>query len=83
MVNFGAVLVKLRKRKSLTQEELAYRCGMDRSYIGKLENNKYSPALNTMLRIAYALEIEQSEFFKEIADNLNLPPEFFRNCHLD
>lgn len=40
---FGVVLTELRKRKKLSQEQLATDCGLDRTYISLLERGMRQP----------------------------------------
>ncbi len=52
-----AELVKqLRKHFDLTQEELASKTGMTKSYISKIENNKRNQNVDTILRIIHAFK---------------------------
>lgn len=60
---FGDRLRTLRKAKSLTQEELATRAGIDTSYLNYIENGKQSPSLTKIAAIAEALEVELPEMF--------------------
>jgi len=47
----------IRKRKGLTQKEVAQRCGMADSAIRKYESGSVTPKFDTMDRIARALEV--------------------------
>ena len=47
----------------LTQEELADRCELTKSYISQLENNKTSPSLETLTNILEVLGTDLSSFF--------------------
>lgn len=54
---FGTVLRQIRKDQSLTQDELALRSGLDRTYISLLELGQRSPSLETLLALARGLKI--------------------------
>lgn len=54
---FGKALRKLRKQAKLSQENLAQKAGLDRTYISLLELGQRSPTLSTMLSISRALEV--------------------------
>ena len=41
---FGEKIKQMRTLLNLTQEELANRCELTKSYISQLENNKTSPS---------------------------------------
>ncbi len=54
---FGLVLKQTRKEKGLSQEQLAFDSGLDRSYISKLEVGSYQPSISTIFAIAKALDV--------------------------
>lgn len=47
----GAMLLQARKDKGLTQEQLAQKVGMTKSYISKIENNIKEARLSTLKKI--------------------------------
>ena len=51
----------LRKRRQLTQEALAERAGMDRSYLSGIERAKHNVPLDTLCRLAWALGLDVRE----------------------
>lgn len=55
-----------RISKDLSQAGLAESAGIDRKTINRIENNHYSPNLDTFFRICIALEVLPSEFIKGI-----------------
>lgn len=57
---FGKRLADLRKASGLSQESFAYKCGVDRTYIGIVERGEKSPTLNTLDKIAKGLNITLS-----------------------
>jgi transcriptional regulator with XRE-family HTH domain len=58
---FGEVLRNERKAKGISQERLAQLAGLDRTHVQRLEAGKYSPTLETVERIARALQRLPSE----------------------
>lgn len=62
---FGTNLKKYRKKKGLSQEAFAEKCGMHRTYISAIECYKRSISLENIQRIADALEIETYKLFME------------------
>lgn len=60
---------QLRKSRGLTQEKLAELIGRDTKHISKLEIAGSYPSIDTLERIAAALNIEIKEFFN--FDGLN------------
>jgi DNA-binding XRE family transcriptional regulator len=61
--DFGEHLKKLRHARSLTQEELSYRCGLPLSQIGRIERGVRSPTLSTILILAEGLGVEPKKLF--------------------
>lgn len=58
-----------RKKLGLSQEELAYKAEIDRTYVGYIENAKYNITIGVLLKIAMALNIEVVDLLKK---NTNL-----------
>ena len=54
-------LKKQRQLQGLSQEELAHRAGIDRTYISALERSLYSASIDVVDRLAEALNIEASD----------------------
>ena len=50
----------LRQRSGLSQRQLAMRMGVPRTYVSKIENEKATPTLSSLARLASALEVERS-----------------------
>lgn len=48
----------MRNRLGISQEELAFRCGVHRTYIGSIERGEKSPTLNTIEKIAAGLDTD-------------------------
>lgn len=47
----GVILEEARKKKNLTQEQLAKKCGTTKNYISRIENNSSDIKLSTLMRI--------------------------------
>jgi transcriptional regulator with XRE-family HTH domain len=65
--DFGKNLRELRKKRNLSQENLADECGLHRTYLGGLERGERNPTLTTMKRIADALHVSLDELLKDIS----------------
>ena len=63
-VQFGERVRELRQAKGLSQEELAFKAGVHRTYLGGIERGERNPALRNIEAIAKALNITLSEFFQ-------------------
>jgi len=60
---FGTRLRVLRDRAGLTQERLAFRAGMDRSYIGQVERGEVNLSIDNIAKIAKGLRVHPAELF--------------------
>lgn len=60
---FGKKVFFIRKERSFTQEELAFRIGISPSYLGVIEKGKSDITLSTIKRIAKAFNIDIHELF--------------------
>lgn len=71
---FGLRIRNLRKKKSLSQEDLADRAGLHPTYVGGVERGERNPSLESILKIARALEISPGQLFKfeGVKTSLNL-----------
>ena len=58
LVAFGAKVRELRIAKGVSQEDLAYRAGLHRTYIGMIERAEKNITLLNIKKIADALEVE-------------------------
>lgn len=57
-MNVGIVIKELRQKRGLSQGDLEKRTGLMRCYISRVENGHTVPSIETLTRIAQALEIE-------------------------
>ena len=59
----GQRIKELRTKLGLSQEEFAFRCELDRTYITSLERGKRNISLTNLEKIANAFNMSSSEFF--------------------
>lgn len=62
---FGTRLRQLRLRAKLSQEQLADRAGLHRTYIGSVERGERNISLENIHALAGALGVDVRELFKE------------------
>ena len=62
----GTVLQKMRLKVGITQEELALKAKVDRTYISMLEHNKKSPTLDMLFRLCQAMNIKASTVIAKV-----------------
>ena len=63
LVALGKRIKELRLQKKISQTEIAYRCGFDKSNYNTIESGKRNPTITSLLKIAKALDIQLIEFF--------------------
>jgi len=61
---------RYRLRLEISQEELAHRAGLDRSYIVQVERGETNISLLNLVRIAETIEVGPEKLVR----NLRLPP---------
>jgi len=62
-VKFGKRLRTLRTEKKMSQEELAFKAGISPAHLGQIERVEKKPTLETIGKLAEALEISLPELF--------------------
>ncbi len=60
-IEIGQLIRKKRIEKKITQEALALQCGIDRSYIGRIERGEVNLTVEKLYEIATALEVDMKE----------------------
>jgi transcriptional regulator with XRE-family HTH domain len=58
-------LRRVRRERGFSQEELAGRAGLNRNYVGMVEREENSPTIETLEKLAAALEVHPKLFFEE------------------
>lgn len=72
---FGAAVRAARTAQGVSQETLAWRAGIERSHMGKIERGEHLPNLGLVLKIAVALERSAAELVT--ATEATLPRGWF------
>jgi DNA-binding XRE family transcriptional regulator len=65
-VRFGFVVKTLRERLELTQEDLAEKAGIHRTYLSDIERGSRNVALVNIERLAISLNLTLQELFKRV-----------------
>ena len=75
---FGTHVRHLRQLQDLSQQALAEKANMHRTYIGMIERGERNPALLNLVRLANALNISLPELltFKDYVNEGNRDNEF-------
>ncbi len=66
LMNISEKIKQLRKNKKMSQKELAQKTGLSIGSIQGYEQGRYNPKLETVLKIADALEISPSVFYDDL-----------------
>ncbi|MGE5391936.1 MAG: helix-turn-helix domain-containing protein [Deltaproteobacteria bacterium] len=65
-INVARRIKEIRINKGLTLEELGNRTGFTKGLLSKIENNKVSPPVSTLAKIARGMNVSMGEFFAEV-----------------
>lgn len=68
---YGIILKKYRTEAKLSQEKLALKCNLDRTFIGMLERGERQPTISTFFSIAENLNVSASTFMVAIEQLLD------------
>ncbi len=71
-MNIGETIRNFRLQKGMSQGDIEKRTGLLRCYLSRVENGHTIPSLDTLARIATAMDIPLARFFSEsIGENGN------------
>jgi len=61
LIKFGKKVREMREKQNISQEELAFRANLHRTYIGMIERAEKNITLKNIGKIAKALNVEMAE----------------------
>ncbi|WP_395075874.1 helix-turn-helix domain-containing protein [Flavobacterium sp.] len=61
LISLGKKVKEIRLSKKISQTEIAYRCGFDKSNYNTIESGKRNPTITSLLKIAKALDVKVVE----------------------
>lgn len=64
-VSFGSRVRQLRLAAELTQEDLAHRCGLFRTYMSRIETGNANPTLTMIHALAASLRVPVTALFEK------------------
>ncbi len=64
-MNIGETIRTFRLQKSMSQGDIEKRTGLLRCYLSRVENGHTVPSLETLARIATAMDLPLSRFFQD------------------
>jgi len=62
---FGERMKQLRVSAGFSQEELSFKCDLDRTYINHVERGKRNLSLSSIEKICKGLNVSLTEFFND------------------
>lgn len=66
LISFGDRVRALRLKQGLSQEDFAFKCGIDRTYISGIERGRRNPSLRSVERIAKTLRVSLGKLFDSV-----------------
>jgi transcriptional regulator with XRE-family HTH domain len=76
-MNIGETIRNYRLQKGMSQGDIEKRTGLLRCYLSRVENGHTIPSLDTLAKIASAMDVPLGQFFSDHHTNgnaKNLPP---------
>jgi len=67
-VAFGAVLKELRREAELSQDALAEKADLDRTFVSFLERGERQPSLLTIISLAGALGVQPDDIVRQTVE---------------
>ena len=71
----GRTLQRLRQENHLSQEDLAFRSGVDRAFISRIERGRKQPTVTTLARLADGFGLQGSHLLAAAERLLEDPPD--------
>ena len=68
-MNIGETIRNFRLQRSMSQGDIEKRTGLLRCYLSRVENGHTIPSLDTLAKIASAMDLQLSQFFAEGSTN--------------
>lgn len=62
---FGEVLRRYRSERNISQEELAFQAGVDRTFVSRLERGVRQPTITTLIGLGQALGVSAADLLRE------------------
>ncbi len=67
LVRLGANLRRAREKRGWSQEELAHRCGVHRTYVGSVERGEYNVTVLTLRKFTSALRVSLHDALRGVS----------------
>lgn len=70
--SLASTLIFYREQSGLSQEELAYRSDLHRTYISQIERELKMPTILSLYKICTALDITLTQFVSTLEEKVNV-----------
>ncbi len=67
---FGKVLRRYRSELGVSQEELAFRAGVDRTFVSRIERGLRQPTITTLIGLGIALGVSAAELVRKVEEQM-------------
>jgi len=71
LIKISNKIKEIRKNKRITVQHLANKAKVSKGLISQIENNRTVPSLPVLMNIVHALQLDLTDFFKDISPNNN------------
>lgn len=71
LVAIGKAIRQVREDRQLSQDQLASKSGLDRSYVSSIENGKRNVSIQNLSKIANSLGVSLTEIVQLAEDRLS------------
>jgi transcriptional regulator with XRE-family HTH domain len=61
----GSKIRDLRKKRKMTQNDLAFKCEFEKARLSRIETGQTNPTIRSLFKISTALEVSIAELFPE------------------
>jgi transcriptional regulator with XRE-family HTH domain len=65
LVQMGTKIRELRKKRSMTQFDLACKCDFEKARLSRIETGQINPTIRSLYKISQALEVNITELFPQ------------------
>jgi transcriptional regulator with XRE-family HTH domain len=72
-MNIGETIRNFRLQKGMSQGDIEKRTGLLRCYLSRVENGHTIPSLDTLAKIATAMEVALGQFFADNSSDAKAP----------
>ncbi len=66
-------VARIRKKQNLSQEVLAAQAGFHRSYVSQIEQRRKNISLESLAKLAVALDVQAHQLLKRVSAQTNAP----------